>query len=43
MADSYSMKERAILAEHLIPDIKISDVDELVDLLMNGKVKPVWH
>jgi sulfur relay protein TusB/DsrH len=43
LTDAFSLKERAIQKEEMIADVKTSDVNELVDLLMKDHVKPIWH
>lgn len=42
LADGFCLKERAI-TEGLLPGVKVSDVDTLVDLLASDGVKAVWH
>ena len=43
LADSFCLKERAIPESALLPGVKVSDVDTLVDLLAAEGVKAVWH
>lgn len=43
LADSYCLRERAIAETALLPGVKVSDVDALVDLLAMQDIKPVWH
>ena len=43
LADDYSLRERAVKADTLLPGVKVSNVDNLVDLLAEDGVKAVWH
>lgn len=43
LADAFSLKERAIRDEDLATSVQSSDVDHLVDLLMAGDTKAIWH
>jgi predicted peroxiredoxin len=43
LADAFSLKERAIGDDDLVASVKSSDVDHLVDLLMAGNTKAIWH
>ena len=43
MADSFSLRERAIESQEMIPEVKSSNVEELVDLLMVDGTKAIWH
>ena len=43
LADDFCLKERGIQAEALVPGVKVSSVDSLVDLLAGDGVKAVWH
>jgi sulfur transfer complex TusBCD TusB component (DsrH family) len=43
LADSLSLKERAITEDKLISDVQSSTIDELVDLIMEDNVKSFWH
>ena len=42
-ADDFSLKERGIATGSLISGVKVSNVDELVDLLAEDGIKAVWH
>ena len=42
-ADDFSLRERGIRKEELIPEAHISGADALVDLLLEEKRKAVWH
>ncbi len=41
LADEFSLRERAIGS--LIDGVKISDMNELVDLLLEPGTKAIWH
>ncbi|PCI27148.1 MAG: sulfur reduction protein DsrE [SAR324 cluster bacterium] len=43
LADSLSLSERAISDRHLVAEVSISNMDQLVDLLMDDQLKPIWH
>jgi hypothetical protein len=43
LADEFSLRERGIRPEALAPAVQVSDVDHLVDLLVDGPVKAIWH
>jgi len=43
LADSFSLRERGIETSDLAPEVKSSDVDQLVDLLVAGDTKAIWH
>src|SRR5260370_37759237 len=43
LADSFSLKERAILKDELIPEVRDAVVDELVELLLQDGAKPIWN
>ncbi len=42
-ADGFCLKERAIPEASLLPGVKVSTVDTLVDLLTLEGVKAIWH
>ena len=42
-ADDFSLRERAISAAALAEGITVSNVDELVDQLVQSDTKVVWH
>ncbi|MFQ5873933.1 MAG: sulfur reduction protein DsrE [Dehalococcoidia bacterium] len=42
-ADEFSLKERGIGTGSLVSGVKTSNVDELVDLLVQDGIKAVWH
>jgi hypothetical protein len=43
LADDYSLRERAVATDTLLPAVQVSSVDTLVDLLAEDGVKAVWH
>ncbi|HLQ22800.1 MAG TPA: DsrE family protein [Gemmatimonadales bacterium] len=43
LADEFSLRERGIRHERLVRGVEVSDVDRLVDLLLEPGCKPVWH
>ncbi|MFQ5933495.1 MAG: sulfur reduction protein DsrE [Dehalococcoidia bacterium] len=42
-ADDFSLKERGIGTGSVAPGVTMSNVDELVDLLVQDGIKAVWH
>ena len=42
-ADDFSLRERGISATALAEGVTVSNVDDLVDHLMQGDTKVVWH
>src|SRR5437773_757445 len=42
LADDFSLAERSIAAEALVPGVTASDIDAVVDMVAAG-VKAVWH
>ena len=43
LADDYSLTERGIGTDGLAAGVAISNMDALVDLLMDGSPKIMWH
>lgn len=43
LADDFSLRERAIRKEELVPDVQVSNVDAVVDFLVEEKRKAIWH
>ena len=43
LADDFSLRERGIRKEELAPEAHVSNVDALVDLLLEEKRKAIWH
>ena len=42
-ADDFSLRERGISKTGLVDGVNVSNVDDLVDHLMQGNTKVVWH
>lgn len=43
LADDFSLRERAIRPEELAEGVRVSSVDELVDLMLADGSKVIWH
>ncbi|MQF70002.1 sulfur reduction protein DsrE [SAR202 cluster bacterium AD-804-J14_MRT_500m] len=43
LADEFSLRERGILRSGLVDGVTVSDVDSLVDFLVQDDTKIVWH
>ncbi len=43
LADDFSLCERGINDEELIPEIQRSSIDSLVDVLAQENTKAIWH
>jgi sulfur relay (sulfurtransferase) DsrF/TusC family protein len=43
LADDFSLAERGILASEIIPAVQQASIDSLVDLLVRGNTKAIWH
>lgn len=43
LADEISLRQRGIIKERLSEAVRISNMDELVDLLMEKSDKAIWH
>ena len=43
LADEVSLRQRGITREHLAEPVRVSTMDELVDLLMEKSDKAIWH
>ncbi len=41
LADGFSLKERGI--DHLVEGIEVSNMDQLVQLLLEPETKAIWH
>lgn len=41
LADGFSLRERAI--NYLVDGVEVSDMDRLVDLLLEPGTKAIWH
>ena len=43
LADDLSLKERAISEELLLDSVKSSEIDIVVELMVEQQYKPIWH
>jgi sulfur relay protein TusB/DsrH len=43
LADPVSLRQRGVVGNHLAKQVRTSDMDELVDLLMERSDKAIWH
>lgn len=43
LADDVSMRQRGLVGARIADDVRVSGVDELVDLLMERSDKAIWH
>ncbi len=43
LADDVSLRQRGVTGERLSSDVRKSNVNELVDLLMERSDKAIWH
>ncbi len=43
LADEISLRQRGIVRDRLSDQVKVSNMDELVDLLMEKSDKAIWH
>ena len=43
LADDFGLKERGIQRAAVVSGVKVSNVDHLVDILAEPKVKAIWH
>jgi len=43
LADEFSLRERGIQTGKVSPGIQPSNIDELVDLLVQENTKAIWH
>ena len=43
LADGVALRERGIGGGHVASDVRVSDMNELVDLLMERSDKAIWH
>lgn len=43
LADDFSLRERGIQCAELRPGIKRSDIEQLVDALVQENTKAIWH
>jgi predicted peroxiredoxin len=42
LADEFSLRERGISKEKLIPEVKLAAIDAVIDQLEDGR-KTIWH
>lgn len=43
LADDFSLRERGIASPECVAGIKESNIDALVDMLVAGNTKAIWH
>ena len=43
LADDFSLLERGISENDCLPGVRVSNMDALVDLLMQAQCKAIWH
>lgn len=43
LADVVSLRQRGVIGDRVAKDVRVSDIDELVDLLMERSDKAIWH
>lgn len=43
LADSVSLRQRGVVGDRATKQVRTSDMDELVDLLMERSDKAIWH
>lgn len=43
LADGISLRQRGIIDNRVAKSVRVSDMDELVDLLMERTDKAIWH
>ncbi len=43
LADDFSLRERGITADEIVPGVTQANIDELVDLLTDDGRKVIWH
>lgn len=43
VADDFSLRERGIGADELVPGVEITDIDAIVDLIAEDGRKVIWH
>jgi len=43
MADEFSLHERGILIDELLPGIHISNIDSVVDIIARENTRVIWH
>lgn len=43
LADEISLRQRGVVKERMSDQVNVSNMDELVDLLMERSEKAIWH
>lgn len=43
LADGFSLRQRGIDAAEVAPGVKVSEIGDLVDLLVQPDVRAMWH
>ena len=43
IADEFSLHERGILIDELLPGIHISNIDSVVDIIARENTRVIWH
>jgi len=43
VADSVSLRQRGVVGDRVAKQVRTSDMDELVDMLMERTDKAIWH
>jgi sulfur relay (sulfurtransferase) DsrF/TusC family protein len=43
LADDFSLRERGIRPQELVPSVEESSIDALIDILVSGDTKAIWH
>ena len=43
VADGVSLRQRGVVGDRVAREVRVSDMDELVDLLMERTDKAIWH
>jgi predicted peroxiredoxin len=43
LADQVSLRQRGVVADRVAKDVGVSEMSELVDLLMDRSDKAIWH
>ena len=43
LADDFSLRERGIQADELLPGVQQSNIDALVDILVRENTRVIWH
>ncbi len=43
LADSVSLRQRGVVGDRVAKNVRASDMNELVDLLMERSDKAIWH